>query len=75
MQTDKYRTFAKNVSFNTSEIFSYAKNALNLANSTIKLKVLYIKLAQNTKQFRRLILEDFITVINFLFGRKGILWA
>ena len=36
---------------------------------------IYIKLAQNTKQFRRLILEDFITVINFLFGRKGILWA
>ena len=34
-----------------------------------------IKLAQNTKQFRRLILENLITVINFLFGRKGILWA
>ena len=39
------------------------------------LYVLYIKLAQNTKQFRRLALENFITVINFLFGRKGILWA
>ena len=35
----------------------------------------YIKLAQNTKQFRRLVLENFITVINFLFGRKGFLWA
>ena len=41
----------------------------------LNLKVLYIQLAQNTKQFRRLALEDFITVINFLFGRKGILWA
>ena len=25
MQIDKYRTFAKNVSFNNSEIFSYEK--------------------------------------------------
>ena len=32
-------------------------------------------LAQNTKQFRRLVLENRITVSNFLFGRKGILWA
>ena len=48
------------------------KNAQNLANSTFNLKVLYIKHAQNTKQFRRLVLENFITVINFLFGRKGI---
>ena len=37
MQIDKYRTFAKNVSINTSEIFSYEKNAQNLANSTFKL--------------------------------------
>ena len=47
---------------------------INLANSTFNLYVLYIKLAQNTKQLRRLVLEN-ITVINFLFGRKGILWA
>ena len=33
------------------------------------------KLAQTTKQFRRLVLENFITVSNFIFGRKGILWA
>ena len=51
------------------------KKSINLANSTINLYVLYIKLAQNTKQFRRLVLENFITVIHFLFGRKGILWA
>ena len=37
MQIDKYRTFAKNMSFNNSEIFSYEKNAYNLANSTFKL--------------------------------------
>ena len=34
-----------------------------------------IILAQNTKQFRRLVLEKFITVIDFLFSRKGTLWA
>ena len=51
------------------------KNALNLANSTFNIQVLYIKLAQNTKQFRRLVLENFTTVSNFLFGRKGILGA
>ena len=51
------------------------KKCINLANSTFNLYVLYIKLAQNTKQFRRLVLKNFITVINFLFGRKGILWA
>ena len=34
-----------------------------------------MKLAQNTKQFRRLVLENFNAVIHFLFGRKGILWA
>ena len=45
------------------------------SNSTFNLLVLYIKLAQNTKQFRRLVLEHFITVINFLFGRKGVFWA
>ena len=48
---------------------------INLANSTFNLYALYLKLVQNTKQFRRLVLEKFITVINFLFGRKGILWA
>ena len=47
------------------------KKCINLANSTFSLDVLYIKLAQNTKQFRRLVLESFITVINFLFGRKA----
>ena len=35
--------------------------------STFNLYVLFIKLAQNTKQFRRLVLENFITVIYFLF--------
>ena len=47
------------------------KKCINLANSTFNLYVLYIKLAQNTKQFRRLVLENFVTVINFLFGRKS----
>ena len=51
------------------------KKCINLANSTFNLHLLYIRLAQNTKQFRRLVLEKFITVFNFLFGRKGILWA
>ena len=51
------------------------KKCINLANSTFNLHVLYIKLAQNSKQFRRLVLDNFITVIHFLFGRKGILWA
>ena len=51
------------------------KKCINLANSTFNIYVLYIKLGQNTKQFRRLVQENFITVINFLFGRKGILWA
>ena len=44
------------------------KKCINLANSTFNLYVLKIKLAQNTKQFRRLVQENFITVINFLFG-------
>ena len=48
------------------------KKMLNLANSNFYLNVLYIKLAQKTKQFRRLVLENLITVINFLFGRKAI---
>ena len=53
------------------------KKFINLANSTFNLYEPYtcIKLAQNTKQFRWLVLENFITVIHFLFGRKGILWA
>ena len=51
------------------------KKCINLANFTFNLNVLYMKLVQNTKQFRRLVLESFITVIHFLFGRKGILWA
>ena len=51
------------------------KICINLANSTFNLYVLYIKVAQNTKQFMRLVLENFLTVINFLIGRKGILWA
>ena len=51
------------------------KKCINLTNSTFNLYVLYVKLAQNTKQFRRLVLENFITAIHFLFGRKGILWA
>ena len=51
------------------------KKCINLANSTFNLYVLYIKLAKNIKQFSRLVLENFITVIHFLFGRKGILCA
>ena len=51
------------------------KKCIKLANSTFNLYLLYIKLAQNTKQFRRLVLENFVTVFNFLFGRKDILWA
>ena len=43
------------------------KTCINLANSTFNLHVLYIKLVQNTKQFRRLVLESFITVINFYY--------
>ena len=57
MQIDKYRTFAKECVINNSEIFSYEKMP-NLANSTFNLHVLYIKLAQNTKQFMRLVLEN-----------------
>ena len=51
------------------------KNCISITNSTFDLYVLNIKIAQNTKQFRMLVLENFFTVINFLFGRKGILWA
>ena len=51
------------------------KKYINLANSTFNLYLLYIKLAQNTKEFRRLVLENFITVFYFLFGKKGILLA
>ena len=51
------------------------KKCINLANSTFNLYVLYIKLAQNTKRFRKLVLENFITVMHFSFGRKVILWA
>ena len=47
------------------------KKCTNLANSTYNLHVLYIKLTQNTKQFRRLVLENFISVIHFLFGRNA----
>ena len=59
---------------NNSERFSYEK-CINLTNSTLNLDVLNNELAQNTKQFKRLVLENFISVISFLFGRKGILWA
>ena len=51
------------------------KKCINLANSTFNLYLLYIKLAKLTNQFRRLVLENFIIVFNFLFGRKCILWA
>ena len=63
-----------NLSFNNSEIFSNEKMDKTLL-ILLFILVLHIKLAQNTKQFRRLVLENFITVINFLFGRKCILWA
>ena len=59
----------KNVSLQNSEIVSY-KNCINLVNSTFNLYVLYIKVTQDTKQFRRLIIENLITVIHFFFGRK-----
>ena len=49
------------------------KLCINFANSTFNLYVLSVKLAQNTKQCRMLVLENFITVIHFLSGRKGIL--
>ena len=42
------------------------KKCINLAKSTFNLYVLYIKLAQNTTQIRRLILENFITVMKEL---------
>ena len=42
------------------------KKCINLANSTFNLYELYIKPAQNAKQFRRLVLESFITVINYI---------
>ena len=48
------------------------KKCINLATSTFNLYVPYTKVAQNTKQFKRLVLENFISVIHFLFGRKGI---
>ena len=58
------------MSLNNTELFSYEKKKCgNLANSTFNLYELYIKLAQKTKQFRRLVLENFITVIHFLFDR------
>ena len=60
MQTDKNRPFAKECVINNSEIF-LMKTCLNLANSTFNLYVLYINLAQNTKQFRRTSLLSFIS--------------
>ena len=60
------------MSLNNSDVF-LMKKCINLANSTFNLYILYIKLAQNIKQFRRLVLENFITVIHILFGRKCIL--
>ena len=51
------------------------KKCINLTNSTFNLYVLYNKLAQNTQQFKRLVLENFISVFHFLYDRKGILWA
>ena len=58
------------MSLNNSEMFSFEK-CINLANSTFNLYVLYIKLAQNTKQLWRLVLDNSITVNNFLFCRKA----
>ena len=48
------------------------KKCINLANSTFNLYVLHMKQAQNAKQFMRLVVENFITLIHFLFGIKGI---
>ena len=75
MQIVKYRTLQNNVPFTNSEIFSYEKMHKTLLILLFIFKYFFIKLAQNTKQFRRLVVENPITVINFLFGRKGILWA
>ena len=61
----------KNVSLNNSELLSYEKY-INLTDSTFNLFVLYITLAQNSKQFRGLVLENFITIIHTLFSRKYI---
>ena len=58
------------MSLNNSELF-LLKKCIHLSNSTFNLYVLYIELAQNTTEFRRLVQENFITVIYFLFGRKG----
>ena len=58
------------MSLNNSELFSYEKKCINLANSNFDIYVLYIKLAKNTKQCSRVVLENFIAVIHFLFGRK-----
>ena len=40
------------------------KKCINLAHSTFNLYLFYNKLAQDTKQFRSLFLENFITVFN-----------
>ena len=55
--------------------FFLLKKCINLTISTFNLYVISIKLAQNTKQFRSWVLENFISVIHYLFGRRGILWA
>ena len=44
------------------------KKYINHANSTSNLHILYIKLAQNA---RSLVLENFITAMYSLFGRKN----
>ena len=44
------------------------KKCMNLANFTFNLYLLYIKLAQKTKRFRRLVLENFITVFKISYS-------
>ena len=60
----------KNMSLNNMSFF-LMKKCIELANSTFNLYVRYIKLAQNTKQFRSLVLKNFITVIHSSVARAG----
>ena len=63
-----------NMSFNNSESFSYEKMHKTLLILLLIFKY-FILNQHRIQRYSRLVLENFITVINFLFGRKGILWA
>ena len=57
------------------------KKCLNIANSTFNLYALFIKQAQNTKQVRRLVLENFLlpfisfSVENAFYGLRPRIWG